>query len=548
MAEGKPRVSVLMPVYNEEKYLKEAIDSVLEQTFSDFELIIVNDGSTDSSENIIKSYSDDRIKYFKKKNGGVANALNYGLDKCQGEYVARFDGDDVMFKDRLEYQVLVMDNNPKVDIAGFGMQWGNGKKVPEYFTPQTKELKFTDFLRGNPMSHPTVIFRKSSVDKLPFVYEPYYSCEDFKLWLTALSKGLRIATFSKPVILYRQHKDQIVSSNVKEIFRDTDRARRSFDFEEGNELTCVIAGRNEGTEVERTMSSIRATADKVSILFIDDASDDGFDYESVCKVYNARYVRNDSPIGSAGSKNKGVYLVDTKYFCLFDCHMRLYDDKWDVRLIRALDENPGCLITSQSLSMSIKDGDYVNENGKDRKSTMLNGAYVNLYEDGWEFTEKWAPRLMDASGTGLTEVPCVLGAVYASSVEHWKRIHGLDGLVVYGHEEPFMSMKTWLSGGRCLLMRNWLVGHLYREKQPFRLPGNSLNANQIINEFFFLGDSTEFDRLQENLKVRIGKLSYEQARSMVDFDFIRREREYFFGNVAKVSFDEFEQKNRKVKV
>lgn len=534
-----------MPAYNAEEFIREAIDSVLAQTFTDFELVIVDDGSTDSTGEIINSYSDERIKYFRKQHCGVANALNYGIKRCVGDYIARFDADDIMFSDRLEYQVATMDANVNVDIAGFGMQWGNGKPEPEYFTPITRALTIDLFKKGNPMSHPTVIMRSKSILSLPFIYEPYYSCEDFKLWLTAIHKGLTIATFSKPVIWYRQHKKQVVLANSKKIFSDAERAKRSYDFTDDGEITCVIAGRNEGVEVEKTMSSIRATAEGVRILFIDDASEDGFDYKSVCDEYKAKYVRNDRPIGSAGSKNKGVYLVETPYFCLFDCHMRLYDDKWDVNLLEALKANEGCIITSSSLPMSINDdGDYVNENGLDRSRSMTMGAYVNLHEEGWEFTEKWATNMLPGMVGNLNEVTSVLGAVYASSVEHWKKIHGFDGLVFYGHEEPFISIKTWLSGGKCLLIRNWQVGHLYRSSQPFRMPGGSLVANQIANQLFFLGRCERFDEYQEELRRRVGNAAYERSYNMLDLKLIENERKYFFENVAKVKLSEFGGVNR----
>lgn len=537
-----------MPAYNSEEFIREAIDSVLGQTFQEFEIVIIDDGSTDSTGEIVKSYKDERIKYFRKKHGGVANALNYGLSRCTGEYVARFDSDDRMFQDRLEYQVSVMDGNEDIDIAGFGMQWGNGKPKPEYFSPLTKKLSLDDFKRGNPMSHPTVIMRRKSILSLPFQYEPYYTCEDFKLWITALMHGLSIYTFSKPVIWYRQHKGQVVSANYGAIISDSERARKSCQFEDGGELTCVIAGRNEKDEVERTMSSIRSTADKVRILFVDDASDDGWNYKSICDMYKAKYVRNDVPMGSAGSKNKGVNMVETKYFCLFDCHMRLYENGWDIRLVKVLEENPNTIVTSASLGMSKNsDGDYFNENGQNRRDVMRHGAYVNLYEDGWEFTEKWTNKYLEKPSDGVVPVTCVLGAVYASSVSFWKHIHGLDGLVFYGHEEPFMSMKAWLAGGKCLLLKDWDVGHLYRGKQPFQVPSNVSNANQLFLERFFTDDSERLTELEDRLRKRIGQVQFERSASAVDTRKLETEREYFKG-IQKMTMEDFDELNQKVRV
>src|SRR5215218_8078213 len=98
-----PKISVILPVYNAEKYLKAAIDSILNQTFPDFELLIINDGSSDGSEKIIKSYTDNRIVYVKNgENSGLINTLNKGIDLATGEFIARMDGDDIAVPERFE--------------------------------------------------------------------------------------------------------------------------------------------------------------------------------------------------------------------------------------------------------------------------------------------------------------------------------------------------------------------------------------------------------------------------------------------------------------
>lgn len=115
----KPAISVLMPVYNSEKYLNEAIESILNQTFVDFEFIIINDASNDNSENIIESYQDSRIKYFKnEKNLGVAKTLNKGLKLAQGKYIARMDSDDISLPERLYKQFKFMEVYNDIDVCG----------------------------------------------------------------------------------------------------------------------------------------------------------------------------------------------------------------------------------------------------------------------------------------------------------------------------------------------------------------------------------------------------------------------------------------------
>ena len=114
-----PKITVLMPVYNGEKYLKESIESILKQTFRDFEFLIINDTSTDESEKIIRSFKDSRIKLIKnEKNIGLTKSLNKGLDLAKGEYMARMDADDISLPKRLEIQVAFMDKNPKIGVIG----------------------------------------------------------------------------------------------------------------------------------------------------------------------------------------------------------------------------------------------------------------------------------------------------------------------------------------------------------------------------------------------------------------------------------------------
>ena len=108
-----------MPVYNtKEEYLREAIESILNQTFTDFEFIIVNDGSTNNAEDVILSYKDERIVYIKQENQGVSIASNNGWNKAKGEYIARMDSDDVSFPDRLEKQIQFLEDNPEYSLVG----------------------------------------------------------------------------------------------------------------------------------------------------------------------------------------------------------------------------------------------------------------------------------------------------------------------------------------------------------------------------------------------------------------------------------------------
>ena len=112
----KGLISVVIPVYNREKYIKECIDSVLNQTYQNFEIIIVDDGSTDKTVEIIESINDERIKLFKNNHLGVSEATNFAFKQINGEYIALLDSDDTMISDRLEYQFNYMENNQNIDV------------------------------------------------------------------------------------------------------------------------------------------------------------------------------------------------------------------------------------------------------------------------------------------------------------------------------------------------------------------------------------------------------------------------------------------------
>ena len=113
------KLSVIMPVYNtKEEFLREAVESILNQTYTDYELIIIDDGSTNNVEEVINSYKDKRIVYIRQENTGIVGALNNGWNHAKGEYIARMDSDDVSYPDRFEKQAMFLDNNPDISLVG----------------------------------------------------------------------------------------------------------------------------------------------------------------------------------------------------------------------------------------------------------------------------------------------------------------------------------------------------------------------------------------------------------------------------------------------
>jgi glycosyltransferase involved in cell wall biosynthesis len=167
MTGHKPKVTVLMPAYNAANYIGEAIDSVLQQTFTDFELLIINDGSTDNTKQVIESYDDNRIILIGHLvNHGIAAALNTGLSKANGEYIARFDADDICVPERLQEQVSFLDNHPDYVLTGSDAEYisENGEHL-FYFKSlgHIHEQLLYKIYSHCPFIHSSVMYRKDPV-------------------------------------------------------------------------------------------------------------------------------------------------------------------------------------------------------------------------------------------------------------------------------------------------------------------------------------------------------------------------------------------------
>jgi glycosyltransferase involved in cell wall biosynthesis len=203
-----PKVTILMSVYNGEKYLKEAIDSMLNQSFSDFEFLVFNDCSTDSSREIILSYNDPRIVLVdNEKNIGLTKTLNKGISLAKGEYIARMDADDVSHLDRLNEQVKFLDKNTDVCVCGTWVKFLKEKEILE-FPLEKNELKVA-FLCCSCFAHPSVMIRKSFLEKYSLHYnEQLLYAQDYELWVKCSHLGA-LGNIGKALLFYRNHEDQI---------------------------------------------------------------------------------------------------------------------------------------------------------------------------------------------------------------------------------------------------------------------------------------------------------------------------------------------------
>ena len=202
----KPLVSVVMSTYNREKSLAGAIDSVLNQTMTDFEFIIVNDGSTDNTAKILEEYAqkDKRIVVIThKKNMGLVAGLNSGLDKARGKYIARMDDDDKSLPFRFERQILAMEKYPHVTLigGGFGSE-ATQKHTGEPVITNPDEQEISSYFRAS-LAHPTVFMRRNFLEKHKIRYdEQYIYAEDCGLYKKILEQGGKISALHEPVLVF----------------------------------------------------------------------------------------------------------------------------------------------------------------------------------------------------------------------------------------------------------------------------------------------------------------------------------------------------------
>jgi glycosyltransferase involved in cell wall biosynthesis len=186
-----PKITVLMSVYNGEKYLCEAVDSILKQTFKDFEFLIINDGSTDKTEEILKSYGDSRIKvYNNKENIGLSKSLNIGLKMAKGEYVARQDADDISMPDRLNRQADFLNTHPDYAVVGtFARILNENSEEIRLFRRPTEDIDIRKSLRtDNCLVHGSVMIRMSFLLDVGFYNEAMERSQDYELWLRLAKK------------------------------------------------------------------------------------------------------------------------------------------------------------------------------------------------------------------------------------------------------------------------------------------------------------------------------------------------------------------------
>ncbi|PKN13217.1 MAG: hypothetical protein CVU69_02635 [Deltaproteobacteria bacterium HGW-Deltaproteobacteria-4] len=222
-----PLVSVVMSVYNGERYLREAVDSILRQTFTDFEFIIINDGSTDGTREILESYQDERIVLIHQENMGLTKSLNKGIALARGKYIARQDADDFSLPERFATQVSFLDRECDISMVGSAVQVvDKSGEVLTTFKNPTGSSEIKEILKKyNCFWHGSVMFRRECLTSVGCYNERFGTAQDYDLWLR-YSEKLNLANLPEPFYAYRVSPEAITFKKIVSQHRLANLARR----------------------------------------------------------------------------------------------------------------------------------------------------------------------------------------------------------------------------------------------------------------------------------------------------------------------------------
>jgi glycosyltransferase involved in cell wall biosynthesis len=304
-----------------------------------------------------------------------------------------------------------------------------------------------------------------------------------------------------------------------------------------NKLTVIIPFLNEGENLNITLNNIRYTAkNNVNIIVINDCSNDNYDYSYIIKKYNVKYIKNKKRKGVAYCRDLGVNMISTPYFILLDSHMKFYENDWWIIAIKALELNERAIYCAACL---VLDEDWTTT------GIIHYGAYVNYYGDTADsILEPYWIDIIDKTNIDISTIPCVLGASYIMSKRYWEYLKGLALLRYYGSDEVYISSKVWMEGGKCFLLHNLKVGHVFRLTAPYQI----INADSVYNKLLI--SEMIFPENYNKYINAIFKYNYSQeyhlSRSLIDRNYnkIIQIRKYY-ESIFRVSANDIIQQNTK---
>ncbi len=265
MQNNAPTVSVVMSCYNRKDYIAESIESILNQTYSDFEFIILDNASTDGTSDIIKDFAskDKRIVYIQnEKNKGLITNLNTGLSLARGKYIARMDDDDISYITRFQKQIEFMDSHPDIAVCGTYIETFGEENVDPWVKDSDSDILAILINFFNPMCHPTVMIRKSFLTEhnLSYNLEDLYA-EEYGLWKEIIIHKGKLANIPEVLLKYRTHKKRLSSEN------STAKIQTKNALKIKKELLSRFFNKKEIKQIIRTIRLYPFTANSINKLY-----------------------------------------------------------------------------------------------------------------------------------------------------------------------------------------------------------------------------------------------------------------------------------------
>lgn len=294
-------------------------------------------------------------------------------------------------------------------------------------------------------------------------------------------------------------------------------------------ISIVIPFVNEKEEVLLTIESIEKYSSSTiyEIIVINDASDDDYNYkELLSNKPNVYYYENQHRLGVAACRDMGVLLSHYEAFLFLDAHMRFYSKNTLSRFIEVLSVEKNVILCCHTKNI----GDF-----DDEKTPF--GAYIEFEEDKRIFSPIWNTK-DDNPDALISPVPCILGAAYATYRDYWIYLRGLDGLVSYGSDEAYISLKVWLSGGKCWILKDVIVGHLYRKDAPYSYMGIDFVYNKIWIVLLTLPDSVSLkilNTLKGAVRIQFNLALCSFYKNLTNFVVLKE----YYKKILVKSFDEF---------
>lgn len=258
-----PLVSVVLPVYNALPYLKESVESILSQTYQNFELLLIDDCSTDGSNELLRKYvhADSRIKLIvNNENLKIVKSLNKGIHASQGKYIMRMDADDISLPTRMQLQVDYMENNPEVGVCGGSMELVDSSLVHvgirRYYVDDKVIRKH--IFKFSPFSHPAIMFRKSVLEQTD-LYDP--KClhgEDYDLYFR-IGRIAKFGNLQEIILKYRVHKNSLTNKHLRELELETIKTRRKYFDEYGATISDKVYSLLQLVSIYTVPSTLKAS-------------------------------------------------------------------------------------------------------------------------------------------------------------------------------------------------------------------------------------------------------------------------------------------------